>query len=83
MTRRTAARTATIGIVLFALAGCGGPYRIRDTGNSDMTYYTKDYKKHRDGTVSFKDERTGAKVTLQSSMIEEIPRDEWRGAVKD
>jgi hypothetical protein len=82
--RGKAVRFAAIGIAVFALSGCGGgPYRIRDTGSADTTYYAKKYKKHRDGTISFTDARTGAKVTLQSSTVEEIPQDEWRGAVKD
>ncbi len=81
--RNAAVRVAILGTAAIALAGCGGPYRIRDTGTADTTYYAKSYKKHRDGTISFTDARTGAKVTLQSSMIEEIPQDEWRGAVKD
>lgn len=80
-TRRIVVGGLLAGLVM--AAGCGGPYRIRDTGNMDMTYYAKSYKKHRDGTVSFTDARTNARVTLQSSMVEEIPRDEWRGAVKE
>jgi hypothetical protein len=69
--------------LLATAAGCsGGPYRIRDTANTNNTYYAKKVKRYRDGTIGFTDARTGAKVTLQSSTVEKIPKDEWNGAVK-
>ncbi len=61
-------------------SGCSSYYRIRDTANTDNTYYTKSYKS-RKGVLSFKDARTGAKVTMQNSSVQRIPRDEWNGAV--
>lgn len=81
-------RRALLGISVVSaavlLAGCGGgPYRIRESASADSTYYAKSFKRQKDGTISFTDARTGAKVTLQSSVVEEIPRDEWRGAVND
>lgn len=63
-------------------SGCGSSYyRVRDTANADNAYYTKKYKSHKNGTVSFTDSRSGAKVTLNSSTVQKISREEWNGAV--
>ena len=74
---------AACAMVLGA-AGCSrGYYRIRDTANVDNTYYTRNYDDKRGGTVVFTDARSGARVTLQSSNIQRISREEWNGAVED
>ena len=76
-------RFATIALataVLF-LAGCGH-YRITDpaTGND---YYTKSVKEERSGAVRFKDQKTGAKMTLQNSSIQKIKSSEYKAGLKD
>lgn len=83
MKSRVIVATMAAGLMMTA-AGCGGgPYRIRDTANTSNTYYAKKVNRHRGGTITFTDARTGAKVTLQNSSVEKIPKDEWNGAVKD
>ncbi|UCD58117.1 MAG: hypothetical protein JSV16_03105 [Candidatus Hydrogenedentota bacterium] len=63
------------------LVGCA-TYRVTDP-TSGKAYYTKKIKREkRGGTVTFTDDRTGAKVTLQSSEIQKIPRKEYKEGVK-
>lgn len=69
-------------VAMLGASGCGSSYyRVRDTANTDNTYYTKSYKTRRAGTISFTDARSGAKVTLQNSAVQKISREEWNGAV--
>jgi hypothetical protein len=64
------------------LAGCGGNYyRVNDPGG-DRQYYTSDIKETRTGAITFKDEKSGSMVTLQSSEVKEISKDEFKAAVK-
>ena len=49
---------------------------IKDT-TSGRTYYTEEYKR-RNGTVMFKDTKSGAEVTLPSSEIAEVSKDEYK-----
>jgi hypothetical protein len=64
---------------LLLLAACGGRYyRVTDT-SSGRVYYTRDVDtKRRTGTVDFKDAKTGAKVTLQSSAVEKISEAQYQ-----
>jgi hypothetical protein len=73
-------RRTILVLALLALgAACGGRYyRITDT-SSGRVYYTRDVdEKRRTGAVDFKDSKTGAKVTLQSSQVEKIPEAEYQ-----
>ena len=64
------------------LAGCGGNYyRVSDPAG-DRLYYTTDIDKSRAGSISFKDEKSGSVVTLQSSEVKEISEEEFDAAVK-
>jgi hypothetical protein len=64
------------------LAGCGGNYyRVNDPAG-DRQYYTSDIEQSRTGAITFKDEKSGSVVTLQSSEIKEISEDEFEAAVK-
>ena len=64
------------------LAGCGSNYyRVSDTAGNRQ-YYTTDIDKSRAGSISFKDEKSGAVVTLQSSEVKQISEDEFDAAVK-
>src|SRR5437899_2274815 len=61
------------------LAGCfgGSYYAVRDPA-SGTAYYTTDVDKAGGaGAVKFKDEKTGSTVTLQSSEVKEISKDEF------
>jgi uncharacterized protein YdeI (BOF family) len=64
------------------LAGCGGNYyRVNDPAG-DKQYYTSDIEKTKAGAITFKDEKSGSVVTLQSSEVKEISKDEFKAAVK-
>ncbi|MEI8015940.1 MAG: hypothetical protein WCH20_14035 [Nitrospira sp.] len=64
------------------LASCGGGYyRVNDPAGT-KEYYTNDIDQTKTGAVTFKDEKSGSVVTLQSSEIKEISQDEFKAAVK-
>ncbi|MFI5224148.1 MAG: hypothetical protein ACHQX3_07905 [Nitrospirales bacterium] len=78
-------KTTTMVLVLCGMitlvAGCTNYYRVNDpAGNKE--YYTTDIDQTRAGAITFKDEKSGSKVTLQSSEIKEISKDEFKAAVK-
>ena len=74
----TMMRIAVIAMTAF-LAGCGSYYKVTDTA-SGRTYYTEDVDRERGGAVVFKDAKTGGKVTLPSSEVMEVSKDEFRKA---
>ena len=64
------------------LAGCGGGYyRVNDPAGT-KEYYTSDIDQTKTGAITFKDEKSGSQVTLQSSEVKEISKDEFKAAVK-
>jgi hypothetical protein len=64
------------------LAGCGGNhYRVNDPAGT-REYYTTDIEKTKAGAITFKDEKSGGVVTLQSSEVKEISEEEFDAAVK-
>ena len=64
------------------LAGCGGDYyRVNDPAG-DREYYTTDIDQTKTGSITFKDKKSGGVVTLQSSEVKEISKDEFKAAVK-
>jgi len=60
------------------LAGCfGSYYAVRDP-SSGAQYYTTDVDKAGiTGAVKFKDTKSGSQLTLQSSEVKEISKDEY------
>lgn len=64
------------------LAGCGGNYYKVNDPAGERQYYTTDIDQSKAGSISFKDEKSGSKVTLQSSEVKEISKDEFTSAVK-
>jgi hypothetical protein len=81
MKMKTTALWTLCGLVTL-VAGCGGDfYRVNDPAG-DKQYYTKDIKQTKAGAITFKDEKSGSKVTLQSSEVKEISEDEFKAAVK-
>jgi hypothetical protein len=63
------------------LAGCGSDYyRINDPAG-EKQYYTKEIKHTKTGAITFKDEKSGSAVTLQSSEVKEISKDDFKAAV--
>lgn len=64
------------------LAGCGGGYyRVNDPGGT-REYYTTDIDQTKTGTITFKDEKSGSVVTLQSSEVKQISEEEFKSAMK-
>jgi hypothetical protein len=64
------------------LAGCGGDYyRVNDTAGQKL-YYTTKIDHTKTGAITFKDEKGGSKVTLQSSEVKSISEEEYQAALK-
>ncbi|HSV90592.1 MAG TPA: hypothetical protein VLH80_05810 [Nitrospiraceae bacterium] len=81
MKMKTTALWTLCGLVTL-VAGCGGNYyRVNDTAGERL-YYTTDIDQSKAGSITFKDEKSGSKVTLQSSEVKEISEDEFKAAVK-
>jgi hypothetical protein len=79
--RRTLALGA-LGLWVVAISGCTTYYMVRDP-SSGRTYYTTEIKPvGQGGAVKFKDEKTGAAVTIQSSEVKEIGSDEYKAALE-
>jgi hypothetical protein len=66
-------------VALLLLGACSGKYyRVTDT-SSGRVYYTRDVDtKRRSGAVDFKDAKSGAKVTIQSSQVEKITEAQYQ-----
>ncbi|HYS15490.1 MAG TPA: hypothetical protein VET45_01080 [Candidatus Binatia bacterium] len=73
---RLTALTTLLAMVL-ATAGCATYYRVTDPA-SGRAYYTEEIKRSQQGTVQFKDVKSGADVTLQASEVLEISSDEFK-----
>lgn len=64
------------------LVGCGGDYyRVNDTAGQRL-YYTTKIDQTKTGAITFKDEKGGSKVTLQSSEVKTISREDYEAALK-
>jgi len=85
--RRAQMKMTTIALLTICgmaglVAGCGGNYyRVNDPAG-DRQYYTSDIDQTKTGAITFKDEKSGSVVTLQSSEVKEISEDEFKAAVK-
>jgi hypothetical protein len=64
------------------LAGCGGNYYKVNDPASDKLYYTTQIDHSKAGAISFKDKKSGSKVTLQSSEVKDISKEEFEAGVK-
>ena len=67
-------------ILCFIAFGCTKYYKVTDP-TSDKTYYTNKIKQRGSGAIKIEDERTGNKVTLQSSEIEKITENQFNRAL--
>lgn len=64
------------------LGGCGGDYyRVNDPAG-DKLYYTTDIDRTKTGAITFKDKKSGSKVSLQSSEVKQISKEEFETGVK-
>jgi len=66
-------------VLAMFLVGCASYYKVTDPATGNV-YYTKDIDKERGGAVSFEDAKSGKKVTIQSSEIQEIEDAEFSQA---
>jgi hypothetical protein len=71
----TVARLGSCFLLLFA-TGCTTYYRVSDQATGRV-YYTTDYDRTDSGGVIFEDAKTRSKVTLQSSEISEVSRQDF------
>jgi hypothetical protein len=67
--------------LIMGIAGCTTYYKVSDPA-SGHSYYTKKVKERGgSGAIKFEDEKTKSTVTLQSSEIKEISKDEFEAGV--
>jgi hypothetical protein len=62
-------------LCLFAV-GCTKYYKIIDP-TTHKIYYTTKINKKKSGAINIQDERTGNQVTLQSSEIEKVSKNQF------
>ena len=70
-----AAGATACTVLLAACGGSGGYYMVRDPGSA-KPYYTTDISTS-GSALKFKDERTGNAITLQSSEVKAISKEEF------
>jgi hypothetical protein len=75
-------RLMTVATLVLALAaaGCTTYYKVTDPGTK-KAYYTDDFKRS-GSTLQFKDQKSGADVTLPTSEVMEISEDEYKKAIE-
>jgi len=67
---------------MMLLAGCfGSYYMVRDPASSTQYYTTDVGKAGVSWAVKFKDAKSGSEVTLQSSEVKEISKDDYNKAI--
>ena len=73
---RRLAMAVLLAPALAALSGCTSYYRVTDP-TTNRVYYATDLKKGYDGTVEFRDARTGNEVTIQNSEVAKVTKEEY------
>ena len=68
-------------LLILVASGCTSYYRITDQATR-RTYFATGYDRTSSGAVQFYDEKSRADVTLQSSEIVEISRDDFDSGLK-
>ena len=84
-TRIPARRFAGACLVLFAallITACGGGYYMVKDPATDKTYYTDKIKEEKGGAIKLKDANTGSEVTLQTSEVTKINKEEFKANTK-
>ena len=82
MRKSRIATVVLLSVCAVAVVGCKKAYRITDSTNTGEFYFAKNYKKQRDGEVTFTDGKSKSKITLQSPYIEEITKKEYDKELK-
>jgi hypothetical protein len=62
------------------LGACTTYYMVKDP-QSGQQFYTTSISQKKGQAVVFKDEASGAQVTLQSSQVSEISKDQYKAAI--
>jgi hypothetical protein len=63
------------------LGGCGSDYYRVNHPTTDKVYYTKEIDKTKTGAITFKDEKSGSTVSLQSSEVKQISKEEFQAGL--
>jgi hypothetical protein len=79
MNHRIRVGTALALCAALGLMGCSTYYMVKDPGSGTEYYTTKVKKSH--NAVTFRDAKTSADVTLQSSQVLEVTKDQYQAAV--
>ena len=69
-------RRVIIALWLMFVAGCTSYHKVTDL-NTGKAYYSTDIDQKSSGAVELKDGRTGNTVTLPSSEVQTITKDEY------
>jgi hypothetical protein len=69
-----------LGGLTMLVAGCTNYYRVTDP-TTGKAYYTTKVGDAGSGAIKIKDEKTGSMVTLQSSEVKEISKDEYEAGM--
>lgn len=64
------------------IVGCSSYYQVTDPSSGKIYYSKKVDGAGKAGAVKFKDERTGSRVTLQSSDVRKISADEFNAGLQ-
>ena len=79
MSLRTRITTCIALSFSLGLSGCTTYYMVKDPASGTQYYTTKVKKSH--NAAIFTDAKTSAEVTLESSQVLEITRDQYQAAV--
>lgn len=77
--KRTIGSTA-LSVVLAAIGGCTTYYQVTDPATK-TAYYSTSIDSKGSGAVKFTDDKTNAEVTLQSSEVMKITKEQYEAAV--
>ncbi len=69
-----------IAMSALMLSACTTYYMVKDP-NSGKQFYTTSISQKKGQAVVFKDAASGAQVTLQSSQVSEISKDQYKAAI--
>jgi len=69
-----------IMLVLLFVAGCTTYYRVTNLA-TEKDYYTTEVKYKDSGAVDIVDARSGSKIILPSSKVEQITEDEYKRGI--
>ncbi|UCD58586.1 MAG: hypothetical protein JSV16_05625 [Candidatus Hydrogenedentota bacterium] len=77
---RKAVTIFLVSVVAFGVVACASYYQVKDPLGGNV-YYTQKIKERKSG-ITFKDAKTGSTVTLQSSEVRKIPKEEYKLGVR-